>query len=80
MASASKPPPIGSKGDTGPWGWENAKAWKKQLPSCGALEIACYTDVPQLSLDINVGPFTLLTSVLHSDLATDLSTGFPRMS
>jgi hypothetical protein len=62
MASASKPPPIGSKGDTGPWGWENAKAWKKQLPSCGALEIACYTDVPQLSLDINVGPLYALDS------------------
>lgn len=79
MARASKTPPIGSKGDTGPWGWENAKAWKKQLPSLGALEIACYTDLPQLSLDINAGPFTLLTPLSNSDVFTHLPTGSPRM-
>jgi hypothetical protein len=79
MVRTSKPPPIGPNGDTGPWGWENAKAWKKQLPSLGALEIACYTDFPQLSFDINVDPFTFLTPLSNSDVLTQLSPGSPRM-
>jgi hypothetical protein len=45
----------------GPWGWENAKGWADGQPSQGALEITCYTDVFQPSVNATGGPYTVLS-------------------
>jgi hypothetical protein len=56
-------------GPTGPWGWENAQAQRHGQPLLGALEIACYTDLSALDLDIEggSGPYTILSPLAEYD-------------
>jgi hypothetical protein len=77
MASAKRRPGQAS----GPWGWENSRKWCHGQPQLGAIEIGCYTDLPELWMDpVDVGPYTILVPLLLTDTETMVRRmGQPRM-
>ena len=64
---------------SGPWGWRNAKAWQSGLPSSCALEIACYTDHPDLTFGFRSDPYVALTPLSTTDILTHYTSGLPRL-
>ncbi|MFI7026283.1 hypothetical protein ACIBMZ_26565 [Micromonospora sp. NPDC049900] len=52
-----------SREPRGPWGWENARAKLAGSPVTGALEIPCYTDRFDVSVERSEGPYTVVSTV-----------------